>query len=159
MQTEATNRTPAGQIPVSPDNPCPFLRALVAGGFVGGHVAPLSTLADMAKTASGETGWTKKAVGIKTRMVALIANGLGPLRLWRSWRSGAVLDELRNGPLDQHGVGSRILGVDSQVNETEIAHLAGFGHDCENPSGGTERGLTSGEIATFMKANFDRAQN
>ena len=38
--------TPAGQIAVSPDNPCPFLRALVAGGFVGGHVVPLPTLAE-----------------------------------------------------------------------------------------------------------------
>ncbi len=158
-ENTATGSNGAGQIPVSPDNPCPFLRALVAGGFVGGHVVPLSTLADMVEAASGETGWTKKVVGIKTRMVALIANGLGPLRLWRSWRSGAVLDELRNGPLDKHGVGSRILGVDGQVNEAEIAHLAGFGQDCEDPSGGTERGLTSGEIATFMKANFDRAKN
>ena len=158
-ENTATGSNGAGQIPVSPDNPCPFLRALVAGGFVGGHVVPLSTLAGMVEAASGETGWTKKVVGIKTRLVALIANGLGPLRLWRSWWSGAVLDELRNGPLDKHGVGSRILGVDGQVNETEIAHLAGFGHDCENPSGGSERGLTSGEIATFMKANFDRANN
>src|ERR1700748_2259541 len=136
MQTEATNRTPAGQIPVSPDNPCPFLRALVAGGFVGGHVAPLSTLADMVEAASGETGWTKKAVGIKTRMVALIANGLGPLRLWRSWRSGAVLDELRNGPLDKHGVGSRILGVNGEVNESEIERFAGFRPGCKDPCRG-----------------------
>jgi len=30
------------QIAVSPDNPCPFLRALVANGYVGGHVVPLS---------------------------------------------------------------------------------------------------------------------
>ena len=35
---------PAAQIPVSPDNPCPFLRALVASGFVDGHTVPLSTL-------------------------------------------------------------------------------------------------------------------
>jgi len=154
-----SNSTPAGQIPVSPDNPCPFLRALVAGGFVDGHVVPLSTLAHIVEAASGETGLKKKVVGIKTRMVALIANGLGPLRLWRSWRFGAVLDELRNGPLDKHGVGSRILGVDGQVNEDEIARLAGFGQNCEAPAGGTERGLIAHEITTFMKANFDRAEN
>jgi len=29
---------------VSPNNPCPFLRALVAGGFVDGHIVPLGTL-------------------------------------------------------------------------------------------------------------------
>ena len=26
------------QIAVSPDNPCPFLRALVANGYVDGHI-------------------------------------------------------------------------------------------------------------------------
>jgi hypothetical protein len=31
--------TPDQQTLVSPNNPCPFLRALVAGGFVGGHIA------------------------------------------------------------------------------------------------------------------------
>ena len=34
------------QIAVSPNNPCPFLRALVANGYVGGHVVPLSKLAE-----------------------------------------------------------------------------------------------------------------
>ncbi len=32
-------------ISVSPDNPCPFLRAVVAEGYVGGHNVPLGTLA------------------------------------------------------------------------------------------------------------------
>ena len=148
-----------GQIPVSPNNPCPFLRALVAGGFVGGHVVPLATLSHMVGAASGEKGLKKKQVGIETCMVALIANGLSPLRLLRSWWSGAVLDELRNGPLDKHGVGSRILEVDGKVNEAEIARLAEFGQDCKDPAGGTERGLTSAEITTYMKANFDRARD
>ena len=162
MQSDSTatgsSGTP-GQIPVSPNNPCPFLRALVAGGFVGGHVVPLATLCRMVEAASGKTGLKKKIVGIKTCMVALIANGLSPLRLWRSWRSGAVLDELRNGPLDKHGVGSRILSVDGQVNEAEIERLAGFGQLCKDPCGGTERGLTSPEITTYMRANFDRARD
>ena len=47
--------------------------------------------------------------------VALIANGLNPLRVLKSWWSGADLDALRNGPLDKHGAGSRILEVDGQV--------------------------------------------
>ena len=34
---------------------------------------------------------------METYGVALIANGLSPLRLFKSWWSGAVLDELRNG--------------------------------------------------------------
>jgi hypothetical protein len=94
----------------------------------------------MVEAASGETGLTKKVVGVETRMVALIANGLNPLRLWRNWRSGAVLDELRNGPLDKHGVGSRILGVDGQVNEAEIARFAGFGQTARIPPAATSAG-------------------
>ncbi len=43
-----------------------------------------------------------------------IANGLGPLRVLKSATSGAELDELRNGPLDKHGGGSRILDVDAK---------------------------------------------
>ena len=37
--------TTARTIAVSLDNPCPFLRALVASGFVDGHVVPLPMLA------------------------------------------------------------------------------------------------------------------
>jgi hypothetical protein len=148
----------APQIAVSSDNPCPFLRALVANAVVEGHTVPLSKLAQTIEAASGETGLNRKLVGLKTRLVALIANGLGPLRLLRSARSGAELDELRNGPLDKRGSGSRILGVTAEVDESEIARLAGFGKDRPDPSGGSERGLTAPEITAYMDANFERAK-
>ena len=148
---------PAGQIPVSANNPCPFLRALVANGYVGGHVVPLSKLSEMIGDASGETGSKEKKVRMQTWMVAVIANGLGPLRVLKSATSGAELDELRNGPLDKHGAGSRILDVDAKVHEDEIARLAGFGKDRKDPAGGIERGLTANEIDTFMAANLKRA--
>jgi hypothetical protein len=152
----APGATPAGQIPVSVNNPCPFLRALVANGYVGGHVVPLSKLSEIIGLASGETGSAQTKVRLETRMVAGIANGLGPLRVLRSATSGAVLDELRDGPLDKHGGGSRILDVDAKVHEDEIARLAGFGKDRKDPAGGVERGLTAKEIDTFMKANIKR---
>jgi hypothetical protein len=152
----ATGAAPAGQFAVSSNNPCPFLRALVANGYVGGHVVPLSKLSEMIGAASGETGSAKKKVGLETWMVAVIANGLGPLRVLKSATSGAVLDELRDGPLDKHGGGSRILDVDAKVHEDEIARLAGFGKDRNDPAGGVERGLTAKEIDTFMKANIKR---
>src|SRR5882757_8316057 len=142
---------------VSPDNPCPFLRALVANGYVGGHIVPITELCGNIEAASGEVGAKKTMVGVKTYGVALIANGLNPLRLLKSATSGAVLDELRNGPLDKHGAGSRILDVTAQVREDEIERFAGFGRDCKDPSGGTERGLTSQEIDTFMADNLERA--
>ena len=149
---------PARQIPVSPDNPCPFLRAIVAEGFVGGHVVPISELCKTIEAASGEKGLKKIVVGLKTYPVALIANGLNPFRLLRSWWSGAELDHLRNGPLDKHGVGSRILDAEAHVHESEIARLAEFGKERPNPSGGTEIGLTKSEITAYMDANFARAK-
>jgi hypothetical protein len=46
MQDGTVSRDgPPQQIPVSPDNPCPFLRALVAEGFVdGGKMRPPAQL-------------------------------------------------------------------------------------------------------------------
>lgn len=152
----APSSTPPGQIAVSPNNPCPFLRALVANGYIGGHVVPLSQIAEMVGLASGETASAQKDVRMKTRFVAAIANGLGPLSVLKSATSGAVLDELRDGPLDKHGGGSRILDVDAKVHEDEIARLAGFGKDRPDPDGGVERGLTASEIDTYMKANLKR---
>jgi len=101
--TDSNDALP-GQVPVSPNNPCPFLRAAVAGGFVDGHVVPLATLCQTIEAATGDSGLKKKVAGLKTYGVALIANG-HPLR---SWRSGAVLDELRNGPLDRSRNGTHI---------------------------------------------------
>ena len=162
MQDDRTGtvagQAPAPQIAVSPNNPCPFLRALVASGYVGGHIVPLSKLSETVELASGETGLKEKMVRLETWLVAVIANGLGPLRVLKSATSGAVLDELRNGPLDKHGAGSRILDVDAHVHEDQIARLAGFGKDCKDPSGGVERGLTAKEIDTFMAANLERAK-
>jgi len=144
------DQTPAPQ--VSPDNPCPFLRALVANGYVDGHVVPLGTLTEDIGLASGKTGM--KLVGAKVAAygIAMIANG-HPLR---SMTSGAILDQLRNGPLDKHGAGSRILSVDGQVDEGEIKRFADFGRDYANPDGGTERGLNAQEIKTFMAENLKR---
>jgi hypothetical protein len=99
------------------------------------HVVPLSQLSEMIGLASGETGSAQNEVRLKTRMVAVIANGLGPLSVLKSATSGAVLDELRDGPLDKHGGGSRILDVDAKVHEDEIARLAGFGKDRNDPAG------------------------
>jgi hypothetical protein len=151
--------TPRQPVAVSPDNPCPFLRAVVSEGYIGGHNVPLRTLAQTVQAASGRTGLAKLKVGIETRLVALVANGLSPFRLIRSWWSGATLDELRNGPLDKHGVGSRILDAKAHVHEDEIERLASFGKQRPDAlGGGTERGLTGREITAYMNANFDRAK-
>jgi hypothetical protein len=156
MPDRSIGTHPGGQIPVSPNNPCPFLRALVANGYVGGRDVPLSRLSELIGDASGETGSKETWVRIQTWLVAVIANGFWPLRVLKSAISGAVLDELRDGPLDKHGGGSRILDADARVHEDEIARFAGFGKDRKDPAGGIERGLTAKEIDTFMKANIKR---
>jgi hypothetical protein len=142
-------------IEVSPNNPCPFLRGLVAEGFVDGGTVPLGALSATIANASGEKGLKKSQARIEIRGVALIANGAR--HILKSIWSGAQLDALRNGPLDKHGAGSRILDVDGHVNEDEIARLASFGRDYPDPSGGVERGLNALEIDTFMRDNLKRA--
>src|SRR4051812_25803357 len=149
---------PAPRTSVSANNPCPFLRALVAAGFIDGHVVPLASLSKTIEAATGEKGRQAKLAGLKTYLVALIANGLGPLRLLRSAWSGAEVDGLRDGPLDKHGSGSRILDQTARVNEAELERLAEFGKDRPSPAGGFERGLTGREITAYMDANFERAK-
>jgi hypothetical protein len=154
----ASGDAPPRRTAVSPYNPCPFLRALVACGFIDGHLVPLATLSRTIGAASGKKGLQKILAGLKIYPVALVANGLNPLRLLRSWWSGAELDALRNGPLDKRGSGSRILDATAAVQEAEIARLAGFGKDRLDPSGGSERGLNAREITAYMDANFERAK-
>lgn len=158
-RTGPTTNDSGRPIAVSPDNPCPFLRAIVAEGYVDGHDVPLARLVRTVQAASGKKGFERVSIGIKVRLVAMIANGLSPLRVLKSLWSGATLDQLRGGPLDKRGAGSRILDVAAHVHEEEIARLASFGQDRPDPiGGGTERGLTSGEITSYMNANFERAK-
>ncbi|MCP1972779.1 hypothetical protein AB7M49_003387 [Bradyrhizobium elkanii] len=157
MSDTAARAAPAPQI--SPDNPCPFLRALVAGNYVGGHIVPLPELTGTIGRATGKTGFEGLTARAKIFMVAQIANGLGPFSQLRSLFQGAILDALRNGPLDKHGAGSRILDQHAVVHEDEIARLATFGKDYKAPEGSVERGLSAAEIKTFMAANFQRARD
>ena len=154
--TTALGTALAGQLPVSPNNPCPFLRALVANGYVGGHIVPLPKLDETIGLASGKTGSAQNKVRIAAWLIAVIANGFGPARIYRSATSGAELDELRNGPLDKHGGGSRILDAHARVHEDQIERLARFGKDCKDPAGGIETGLTATEIKAFMADNIRR---
>src|SRR5258707_11687856 len=94
----ASGDTATPQTAVSPNNPCPFLRAVVAAGVIDGHVVALSELSKTVEAASGEIGLKKTRVGLVTYLVALVANGLRPLRLLRSVVCGAELDALRDGP-------------------------------------------------------------
>jgi hypothetical protein len=149
----------AGSAPsVSPNNACPFLRALVAGGYISGHVEKLSTIAGTIVAASreapGETALPERMV----YLIAMIANGLRPMRLARSVQMGAQLDSLRGGPLDKRGAGSRILDAAGRIDEGELARLDEFAADrIDASSGAVERGLGIEQLRTMMDANFARA--
>lgn len=145
------------QKPVSPNNPCPFLRALVAQGLVPDDVVPIGELTDtilaVARTGEGEPTLPAAAI----RAVALAANGLGPLQLARSGLGGVHLNELRDGPLDKKGVGSGILDATATVNAAQLDRLDQFASDHVNARGRKERGLDQAALDRMMDANVERA--
>lgn len=143
---------------MSPNNPCPVLRALVESGHLAGHVEKLSTIADMIVAISDGGPSDPPMPYDVTHLIAMIANGLAPDRLDRSLRVGAELDALRGGPLDKKGAGSRILDAAGAIDEAQLARLDSFASDKTDGSGMTERGLNLGEIVTMMDANFARAE-
>ncbi|MBI5068550.1 MAG: hypothetical protein HZB56_09940 [Deltaproteobacteria bacterium] len=143
--------------PVSPGNPCPFLRALVAVGLLSDEVEPLGRLsATVARVAAAGDG-RPRLPALAIRAIALVAAGLGPAQLARTGLGGLRLGALRGGPLDKRGAGSGILDARGEVVEAELARLDTFASDKESPDGTTERGLSLAELTRFMDANFARA--
>src|SRR5215470_12062368 len=161
QDAEQRSAASAGSTPlpdVSPNNPCPFLRALVARGYIGGHSEPLSTIADTVAGAGGETRAEGQLSRSTVYLIALIASGLSPAKLWRTAHQGVQLDGLRGGPLDKRGSGSRILDPFGQVNEAELARLDTFAINMTDAATGrVERGLGAEQLRTMMDANFARA--
>jgi hypothetical protein len=142
---------------VSANNPCPFLRALVAQGQLANDTEPLGRLARViaAVAKGGEGSPTLPAPAIYG--VALIANGLSPLAVLNTQLNGLKLNALRGGPLDKKGVGSGILDGKGKVNKKELARLAEFASDKRSAKGQSEPGLSLAELGTYMDANFARA--
>lgn len=143
---------------VSPNNPCPFLRALVAHGLLPDDVVAIKdvikTIVRVSKAGDGSP--TLPAVAI--RAIALIANGLSPLQMARNAFRGLRLNALRNGPLDKRGAGSRILDQSAESDPAELDRLEQFASDKVAEDGSVERGLSASEIVRMMDANFERAK-
>ncbi len=145
------------QHPVSSGNPCPILRALVAGGHVPDRSTSLKQIGKIAAHLSGTPTNPNHITGMLTGLVAMIANGLSPLTIACNLRHGVRFDRLRDGPLDKHGVGSGVLDAQGMVNSANLDRLNQFASDKTDLSGVIERGLDEGEIVTMMDANFARA--
>ena len=156
MATQQAKQTV--QHPVSPGNPCPFLRALVAGGELADGKEPIghivSTLVDVAKKGEGAPALPPAAI----YGIAMVANGLGPLSVLHSNLQGVQLNGLRNGPLDKKGAGSGILNAVGEIDAKELTRLGEFASRKTSASRGEELGLNLKEITTYMNANFKRAE-
>lgn len=151
-----TTRTEMG-LPVSANNPCPFLRALVASGQLADGAEPLGHVADViarvARTGEGKPNLPVPPI----YAIAMVANGLGPLSILKTRQAGVRLNQLRGGPLDKKGVGSGILNAKGQVNSQQLARLGTYARDMTAPDGSTEPGLGLKELRAFMDDNFQRA--
>jgi hypothetical protein len=143
--------------PVSGGNPCPFLRALVAGGKLSDDREPLEkVVAVIVATASAGDG-NPVLPSAAIFGIGLVANGLDPLSLFDTKRHGLRLNALRGGPLDKKGVGSGILDFKGTVDAKEVARLRGFAKRKLSQDGSSELGLGLPELRSYMDANFERA--
>lgn len=143
--------------PVSPGNPCPFLRALVSEGLLDNRVASIgeatAVIEKVAATGEGEPSLPSLAI----RIIALLANGLNPASLVDNGINGIKLNALRNGPFDKKGAGSRILTVRGKVSATQLARLNQFASLKIAADGSQELGLDGVDLKRMMDANFARA--
>ena len=144
---------------VSPNNPCPFLRAMAAYGYLEERAEKLLRVASVLSRVGGKTRAEGKLPRGLLFAIALIANGLGPARLMKSLFGGLDVEKLRNGPLDKLGVGSGIIGKDGVIDQKELARLDEFSIDAlDSETKKHERGLTLAQITKMMDANFARAE-
>ena len=146
-----------GPYSVSANNPCPFLRALVASGKLSDEREPITKVAAVvaatARAGDGHPVLPRTAIFA----IASVANGLGPLALVEAQWHGLQLNALRGGPLDKKGAGSRILNVRGAIDAKEVSRLRDFASEKQNQDGSSELGLALPELRAYMDANFARA--
>lgn len=148
---------PAPRHLVSSDNPCPFLRALVADGTLADGTEPLARIAtilvETARQGEGAPSLPKTGICI----IALSANGMSLSKMLQSYRHGVQLNALRNGPYDKQGAGSRILDAAGEVDLNELKRMGDFATEKTMSGGAKEPGLSLTQLKAFMDANFERA--
>jgi hypothetical protein len=150
-------KAPKTRNEVSANNPCPFLRALVAQGQLPDDKATLDevtrTIVDVAQAGDG----SPRLPGAAIRAIALVANGVSPLALARNGLGGLRLNELRGGPLDKRGAGSGILDEAARIDRAELDRLEEFAGNKLDADGQVESGLNAEDLKRMMDANFRRA--
>jgi hypothetical protein len=142
---------------VSPNNPCPFLRALVAQGLLDNRVATVGHATEVIERVAATGEGNPVLPSLAVRLVALLSNGLSPGAVLETGLHGVKLTKLRNGPFDKKGVGSRILDSKAHVNSAELDRLKEFASLKVSGNGTKELGLDAQELESMMDANYERA--
>ena len=142
---------------VSPNNPCPFLRSLVAEGLLDDRGATIGDATEVIERVAATGEGEPRLPSLALRVIALLANGLGPAALLENAVDGVRLNKLRNGPFDKQGTGSRILDTRGRVRLAELDRLKDFASTKTTPGGGRELGLDAAELEAMMDANAARA--
>ena len=142
---------------VSPNNPCPFLRSLVAEGLLDDRGATIGDATEVIERVAATGEGEPRLPSLALRVIALLANGLGPAALLENAVDGVRLNKLRNGPFDKQGSGSRILDTRGRVRLAELDRLKDFASTKTTPGGGRELGLDAAELEAMMDANAARA--
>ena len=142
---------------VSPNNPCPFLRSLVAEGLLDDRGATIGDATEAIERVAATGEGEPRLPSLALRVIALLANGLGPAALLENAVDGVRLNKLRNGPFDKQGNGSRILDTRGRIRMAELDRLKDFASTKTTPGGGRELGLDAAELEAMMDANAERA--
>lgn len=142
---------------VSPNNPCPFLRSLVAEGLLDDRGATIGDATEVIERVAATGEGAPRLPSLALRVIALLANGLGPVALLENAVDGVRLNKLRNGPFDKQGNGSRILDTRGRVRLAELDRLKDFASTKTTVGGGRELGLDAAELEAMMDANAARA--
>ena len=148
---------PATKHRVSPNNPCPFLRALVSEGMLDNTVSTVGDATAAIERVAASGDGSPSLPGIAIRLIAVLANGLGPGTVLQSALHGVKLNALRNGPFDKKGAGSRILNSRGIVSQAQLERLKEFASRKDPAHGSGELGLDAGELQLMMDANYARA--
>jgi hypothetical protein len=122
------------------------------------RVATIGDATDVIERVAATGEGSPRLPGIAIRLIALLANGLGPAILLDNGLNGVKLNQLRDGPFDKHGAGSRILDKRARVQPAELERLKDFASQKTTAGGGRELGLDAADIERMMDANYARAE-
>jgi hypothetical protein len=155
-QVSSTPMTPVDANTAKRDIPCPVQRALARAGHIGENV-PLGKFGELVAKAFGSEGAAAETQKMILRGIGAVANGV--LSIPRNIANGFRPHELRGGPLDKRGGGTRILSQQGKFDPAEWERFETFGKQYPKEDGdGTELGWGSVELKTYLDANQARGK-